>query len=136
MKRILTLLYFASFWWGNYPTCKGTLTCKLFINTNHFKLYEGTICVLVLESLTLGIWWNDLLGVYVDALKAWAHVTIGSWSWAVLCQFFCKNPRQIYIKTHVLFSFRNEENPLIHKIIFFLLKTFNLFLLAELGNFL
>ena len=136
MQRILRLLYFASFWWGNYPTCKGTLTCKLFINANHLKLYQGTMCVLVLERSMLELWLKDLLGVYVDALKAWAHVTIGSWCWVVLCQSFCKNPHQIYIKTHVLFLFKNEEDPLIHKIIFYFLKTFNLFLLADLGNFL
>ena len=111
MKRILTLLYFASFWWGNYPTCKGTLAWKLFINTNHFKLYQGTMCVLVLESSTLGLWWKYLPGVYVERSCA---------------NFFCKNPRQIYIKT---------QNYLVHKILFLLLKTFNLFLLAALGIF-
>ena len=69
------------------------------------------MCVLVLESSTLGLWWKDLLGVYVEQSCA---------------KTFCKNPRQIYIKT---------QNSLIHKICFLLLKTFNLFLLAALGIF-
>ena len=49
---------------GIRATCKGTLTCKLFINTNHLKLYQVTMCVLVLESSALGLWWKDLLGVW------------------------------------------------------------------------
>ena len=62
------------------------------------------MCVLVLESSTLGLWWKDLLGVYVE------------WSCA---KTFCKNPSQIYIKT---------QNYLIHKILFLLLKGSNLLL--------
>ena len=67
------------------------------------------MCVLVLESSVLGLWWKYLLGVYVE--------------WYCAKMFFVKIPTKFTLKP---------------KILFLLLKTFNLFLLSNItkGNYL